>query len=66
MTRRRKRRKGAKFATISLPVRLIEEIESIVETFGYWPTKTSFVREAVLEKLGRFKKELEERREVKE
>ena len=59
MTRGRKRRKGAKFATISLPVRLIEEIERIVEMFGYWPTKTSFVREAVLEKLERFKKELE-------
>ena len=66
MTRRRKRRKGAKFATISLPVRLIEEIERIVETFGYWPTKTSFVREAVLEKLERFKKELEERKHREE
>ena len=58
MTRRRKRRKGARFATISLPVRLIREIERIVETLGYWPTKMSFVREAVVEKLERFKKEL--------
>jgi len=66
VTRRRKRRKGAKFATISLPVRLIEEIERIVETFGYWPTKTDFVREAVLEKLERFKKEREEREQREE
>ena len=66
MTRGRKRRKGAKFATISLPVRLIEEIERIVETFGYWPTKTDFVREAVVEKLELFKKELEERRQREE
>ena len=66
MTRGRKRRKGARFATISLPVRLIEEIERIVERFGYWPTKTSFVHEAVLEKLERFKKELEERKHREE
>ena len=56
----RKRRKEARFATISLPVRLVEEIEHIVETVGYWPTKTDFVREAVIEKLERFKKEQEE------
>jgi len=66
VTGRRKRRKGARFATISLPVRLIEEVERIVETFGYWPTKTSFVREAVVEKLERFKKELEGRKEGEE
>jgi len=66
VTRRRKWRKGARFATISLPVRLVEEIERIVETFGYWPTKTSFVREAVVEKLERFKKELEGRKEREE
>jgi len=56
----RKRRKEARFATISLPVRLVEEIEHIVETVGYWPTKTDFVREAVIEKLERFRKEREE------
>lgn len=63
MSRSRKRRKGANFATISLPVRLIEEIEHIVETVGYWPTKTDFIREAVVEKLERFRKEQEEREE---
>jgi len=62
MTRRR-RRKQARFATISLPVRLIEEIEHIVDTVGYWPTKTDFVREAVVEKLEEFRKELRQREE---
>ena len=62
----RKRRKEARFATISLPVRLVEEIEHIVETVGYWPTKTDFVREAVVEKLELFRKELEERRQREE
>jgi len=62
MTRRR-RRKEARFATISLPVRLIEEIEHIVDIVGYWPTKTDFVREAVVEKLEEFRKELRQREE---
>ena len=57
---RRKRRKGAKFATISLPVRLVEEVEQIVETVRYWPTKTDFIREAVMEKLERFREEQKE------
>ena len=61
---RRKRSKEARYATISLPVRLIEEIEHIVETVGYWPTKTDFVREAVVEKLERFWKEQEEQEEL--
>ena len=53
---RRKRRKEARFASISLPAPLIEEVERIVKEFGYWPTKTDFVREAVVEKLERLKR----------
>jgi len=34
--------------------------------FRYWPTKTDFVREAVLEKLEQFKKEIEKREQAKE
>jgi len=45
---------------------LIEETEHIVETVGYWTTKTDFVREAVVEKLERFKKELEEGEQAEE
>jgi len=50
------------FSTISLPTSLINEVERIVEEFKYWPRKTDFVREAVIEKLERYRKELEERR----
>ena len=47
----------SKFSTISLPTPLVEEVERIVLEFKYWPTKTDFVREAVLEKLKMYKKE---------
>ena len=52
------------YRSISLPTRLIEEIEIIVKELGYWPTKTTFIREACLEKLERHRKELEARRRV--
>jgi Arc/MetJ-type ribon-helix-helix transcriptional regulator len=50
------------FSSISFPTPLIKEIENIVEELGYWPTKTSFIREAVMEKLEKHRKELEARR----
>jgi len=50
------------FSTISLPSPLVEEVQRIVKELGYWPVKTDFVREAVMEKLERYKKELENRR----
>ena len=44
----------------------MEEVEKVVDEMGYWPTKTDFVREAVVWKLENCKKELEERREPEE
>ena len=58
MTRERKRR--SEFRTISLPSPLVDEVEKVIGNLGYWPTKTDFVREAVLEKLERYRKEAEE------
>ena len=48
-------RKGrGEFRTVSLPTSLVDEVGKLVETLGYWPTKTDFVREAVLQKLERY------------
>ena len=43
------------FRTISLPAALVEEVEKVVERLHYWPTRTDFVREAVLQKLKKYK-----------
>jgi len=51
-----------RYLSVSLPASLLEEVERVVGELGYWPTKTSFVREAVVEKLERVKRELEARR----
>ena len=45
------------FRTISLPAPLIEKVEEIIEKFEYWPTKTDFIREAVLDKLEKYNRE---------
>jgi Arc/MetJ-type ribon-helix-helix transcriptional regulator len=58
-------RKGrGPFASLSLPRPLVEEIEKIVTQLGYWPNKTSFIREAVMEKMEKHRKELETRKRV--
>ena len=55
-------RRWRRYLSVSLPASLLEEVERVVGELGYWPTKTSFVREAVVEKLERVKRELEARR----
>ena len=50
-----KEKKGrCEFRTVSLPSSLAYEVEKVVGNLGYWPTKTDFVREAVLEKLEKY------------
>lgn len=58
-----KEKKGRReFRTISLPATLVEEVERVAEELKYWPTKTDFVREAVLEKLEKYKRVVEARK----
>ena len=60
----RQKRKRLPYSSISIPTGLIEEIEKLVKELKYWPTKTAFIREACLQKLERYRKELEARRLV--
>ena len=41
---------GPKYVTVSIPRAVAERIDYYVENLGYWPSRSSFVREAVLEK----------------
>jgi len=50
------------FSSISFPTPLINEVERVVNELGYWSTKTAFIHEAVMERLERYKKELEAQR----
>ncbi|GAH62179.1 unnamed protein product [marine sediment metagenome] len=52
MTRKRKDKK-IKWKSISLPKGLADDIQEIMDEFGYWPSLGAFVREAAIEKLKR-------------
>jgi len=53
-----KKKGRGKFRTISLPAPVVDEVEKVLGKLQYWPTKTDFVREAVLEKLEKYKRNL--------
>ena len=40
-----------KYATVSIPMGIIREMDRLIEEFGYWPSRGAFVREAALEKI---------------
>jgi Arc/MetJ-type ribon-helix-helix transcriptional regulator len=54
-----KEKSRGEFRTISLPASLVERVETLIKELKYWPTKTDFIREAVLEKLEKYREELE-------
>ena len=44
------------YTVIKFPVRLIENVEAVMDVIGYWPNITDFIREAVIQKLEEYKK----------
>ena len=55
----------SKYATISLPIGISDEIDTLIEGLGYWPSRGAFVREACLTKIREEKRWLKELREAK-
>ena len=53
-----------RYVTISIPRAIAENIDYLIEGLGYWPSRSSFVREACLEKIRVEMRRLEELREA--
>ena len=53
-----------RYVTVSIPRAIAENIDYLIEGLGYWPSRSSFVREACLEKIRVEMRRLEELREV--
>ncbi|MEM2170043.1 MAG: ribbon-helix-helix protein, CopG family [Candidatus Bathyarchaeia archaeon] len=51
-----------KFSAISIPAKILEEIDELIEELGYWPSRSAFVREACLEKIKHEKERLKEQK----
>ena len=56
--------KKSKYATISIPIGIADEIDELIEMLGYWPSRGAFVREACLTKIREEKRRLRELREA--
>ena len=40
-----------KYSTISLPNKLLDEVDKLIDELGFWVSRSQFTREAVLDKL---------------
>ena len=56
----------SKYRTVSLPTGITDEVEHLIGELGYWPSVSSFVREATLEKLKAERRSLRELRGAEE
>jgi Arc/MetJ-type ribon-helix-helix transcriptional regulator len=54
------KKQSRKFRSVSLPTGVLEAIDALIEELGYWPSRSSFVREACLEKRRREESRLKE------
>jgi Arc/MetJ-type ribon-helix-helix transcriptional regulator len=55
-----------KYVTVSIPKGVADRIDFYVSSLGYWPSRSSFVREAVLEKFDRESQKIVQMRTVAE
>jgi Arc/MetJ-type ribon-helix-helix transcriptional regulator len=51
---------STKYVTVSIPRGIADDIDSLIKRLGYWPSKSSFVREACLEKIWSERKKIRE------
>ena len=49
--RGRARREKTKYTSVSLPLKVLFDVDVLIEEFGYWPSRSAFVREACVEKI---------------
>ena len=49
-----------KYVTISLPIGIADDIDTLIEELGYWPSRGAFAREACLAKIRKEQKRLKE------
>jgi len=40
-----------KYRTVSIPTRIADDIEELIEKLGYWPSVGAFVRDACINKI---------------
>jgi len=54
-------KKTKKYRSISLPTKLINKIEHIINELGYWPSIAAFIREAIIIQVEKYQKEIKQK-----
>ena len=54
----RKKGKSVEYGSVSIPKSLLNKIDSMVDELGYWPSRSAFVRDACLQKIEHYKREV--------
>ena len=54
-----------KYRTVSIPTGITDDVEKLIEELHYWPSVSSFVKEATLEKLKAERRNIRENMEAK-
>jgi Arc/MetJ-type ribon-helix-helix transcriptional regulator len=60
---KQERKVRVEFSAVSVPLPILEKIDKLIEELGYWPSRSSFVREACLEKIQRERERLKRLKE---
>jgi Arc/MetJ-type ribon-helix-helix transcriptional regulator len=55
---------SVKYVTVSIPQAIADEMDALIKSLGYWPSRGAFVREACLTKIRDEKRRLRELREA--
>ena len=56
---------GMKYVTVSIPQAIAGEMDSLIKSLGYWPSRGAFVREACLTKIREEKRRVIELKAIK-
>lgn len=60
------RGKKTEYVSLSIPLSIAKEVDELIEELGYWPSRSAFAREAILEKIREERRRLREIREADE
>lgn len=53
------RKKDFTYVSLGIPRHITDEIDQLIDKFGYWPSRSAFAREACIEKIDREKQKLD-------
>ena len=51
------------YVTVSIPKPIADDIDRLIEELGYWPSRSSFTREALINQVMAWKMKLKQLRE---